>query len=322
MYFLTHTPPEKLSRPPAPARPLRPGVMNSRITTHKSDITAMCHSSRVNVLERLCRALAAPGRNPLETMMDPPVIEAIIDAQDWGRGTQKNYWVALYNIAKAQPVGWLRREEVMEAYHEKFIELSHDLREESLLQEKTEREKAGWMDYHEIRAFGAAFVKRDDIAVDNRIIVGLFTLLPPARLDYTDLEIRDAPTTIGPDTPNHVFLTPYYSGSYVYIAKHKSSGSAGAIHHALPPALCDLFQQFKRENPGALCLPIKPHRLGARLKDLFVRYAPGNKPVTANIIRHSKATEDCVGMPVLKNLVHYADSMKHDVLTHLMYAKK
>jgi hypothetical protein len=254
--------------------------------------------------------------------MDPPVMEAIINSQEWGRGTQKNYWVALYNLAKAQDFGWSRRVEVMEAYHEKFMDLNVDMKEEALLQEKTEREKAAWMDYADIREFGRTFVKRDDIPVDNRIIVGLFTLLPPARLDYTDIEIRDTATALGPDTPNHAFVPEDGIGAYVYIAKHKSSGSTGAIHNALPLSLCDLFRQFREENPGALCLPIKPHRLGARLRDLFVRYSPENKPVTANIIRHAKATEDCVGMPTLTNLVQNSKSMKHAVMTHLMYAKK
>lgn len=298
-------------------------LVYSATPTHKSTLTAYNQDIRYGILERLVKARAHPDRNPVDAMMDPPLMEAIIADQTWSKGTQKNYWVVLYNIAKSQDDAWDRRTAVMENYHKRFADINAEMAEESLDQVMSPAQKAAWMDYDSIQTFGKAFMERADVPLEDRIVAGLFTQLPPARLDYTDLEILTAAPALGPDTPNHVFIHPTDdSGGYVYIGKHKTSGSKGAIKHTLTPGLSALFREFATTLPKDVCLAITPDNLGKRLKRIFVKYSPEKKPVTVNIIRHAKATKDCETLPTLRNMIHDASQMKHSLQTHFAYAKK
>jgi hypothetical protein len=294
------------------------------LPTHKSSITTYNHESRYGVLVKLIKARAAPGRDVLDAMLDEALMEAIIEGQDWSKGTKKNYWNTLLTVAKGQPAR-PRIEEVMAAYREKMADISGELAEDSWSQEMTDKQQAAWMDYGSIQAFGKAFMERTDMTLEDRILIGLFTQLPPVRLDYTDLEVRSvavAPTAM---TPNHVYVHPTEdAGAYVYVGTHKTSTTRGPIKYDLTPGLCSLFREYRTKYPAFLCLAVSPGALGKRLNKIFLRYSPEKKPVTVNIIRHAKATADCetMNLPMLRNFVADAKNMKHDVMTHILYAKK
>jgi integrase len=231
-----------------------------------------------------------------------PII-AIIQAMTVGDSTKKGYLVALHNNTK------------LDAYREAFKTLSVAINEVVVLQEKTEKEKARWLDWPDIAAAGLKALNDKCLPIGERLLMGLYTQTPPARSDYTNVLVTSKPTT---QTTGCVVDL---SANTCTIYSHKTTKSVGAIVHPLPPSLVAVLRDFLGDLESRVLFEgLSPSAQGRRLKRAFQRHT--GKDLNINLLRHSYITEQNKGHPFLLEKTEAAQAMGHSVAMDELYRRR
>lgn len=182
----------------------------------------------------------------------------------------------------------------------------------------TERQSKGLVRFDDV------VTARDKLpyASDERILLGMFTYLPPARGgDYHALRVV---TTEGScDQGNCVVVGP--TQVKIVLRKFKTVKRYGVIEHVAPVELADEIRESLRKMPRKYLFhhvgqPDEPYSRSAfsdwtrsKLKAIF------GKPVTLTVVRHAFISDTVDFNRPLKELQRLASSMGHTVSTQKRY---
>jgi hypothetical protein len=188
-----------------------------------------------------------------------------------------------------------------------------------LSQEPTEKQVAAhipwetiitWRDSDEFKA----------LPIQTRFLVGLYTYLPPQRIDYTPMKIVGRLPKAMEAGMNYAVMTKK-TAKFVFHA-YKTAKVFGDITHVVPKPLFDLLCEYLGDRrTGYLFqtgdVPITEVALATRLRTIFI--SKFSKVFGANNLRHSFITYQNKGAPSMSKLKEDALSMAHSVITHQSY---
>jgi hypothetical protein len=260
----------------------------------RSEATLAASEYRVERIRRL---------TGIDDLTNTAPIIAAIQALKRGDSTKKGYLVALHHETK------------LDAYRDAYKTLSVAINEVTMLQEKTEKEKARWLEWPEIAAAGLKALNDKCLPIGERLLMGLYTQVPPARCDYTDVLVTSKPTmqTTG--------CVVDLSAKTCTIFTHKSTKSVGSIVHNLPEPLVTVFRDFLGDLESRILFEgLSPGAQGRRLKRMMIRHT--GKDLTINLLRHSFITERTKGHPFILERVEEAQAMGHSVAMDELYRRR
>lgn len=256
------------------------------------------------------------------TLTDYDAVCAWIDGRECKAGTKKAYLNALaYHLRIDNP-------ELAERYRERMRPIARQMAHDSRGQRLTDAEREKYLPYDDICA---VYERIDDCpftTLEDKMLVGFYTQVPPVRSDYCRLRIYQ---DTEPDMSiNHIeirgSLFDYQNAVMtVRIVEHKTASTSGTLERVLPEPLridvsafiCDYRSSFK-EYPEYL-FDFPPAEITTRLQRVFKRYT--GKEISVNIIRHAYITKQTEGRPPLAQLEAEAAEMGHSVLTHETYRR-
>jgi integrase len=214
-------------------------------------------------------------------------------------------------------------------YRGKMDALNKEIEDKSKDQELSETEKLKYMEWPQI----LETVEKIRLAVhdlesfQDYLIVCLYTLMPPVRLDFAEMRVvQEEPAEHGANylvwpqggplgTPKPYFLFTDY----------KTYKTNGAQRNPLSPELCDVIQEWRTMVDddylllGANGLPIQAWDLGQTLIRIFEKYA--NKSVGVSILRHSYASWVRRHELTFKQSAELARQMGHSQTMSALYRK-
>lgn len=237
----------------------------------------------------------------------------VIDGLTLSLATKKAYYVALQHYTTDNIT-------VNNIYKEKFIAINKVLKEQSMAQTLTPAEAEKWMTWPELQEVGLSIMKDETVDLEKRILAGMCTQIPPARLDYTNLKIYTG------DTPADVsgnFIEVRVNGSVsmeVFIQEHKTAKSYGTLRRLLPRPLITLIQTWiGRNGKNAILFDITPATLSKRIIAMF--HKATGKSISMNILRHAYVNEQRKGDMPLATKNTLAMTMGHSLTMNDVYRR-
>jgi hypothetical protein len=154
----------------------------------------------------------------------------------------------------------------------------------------------------------------------EQLLLGLYTMQPPARLDYTPMRIvTRKPTTLEPLTNYLVWK----KDPYFLFHSFKTHDVYGDITEPVRWDLEAVLKDWIDTHPGQLYLledagvPWTDNRLGKAVQSIFRNYHGLSTGVSA--LRHAYLTNMYAGMPSIVILKEMARSMMHSPSTSQQY---
>lgn len=201
-------------------------------------------------------------------------------------------------------------------------------KEETMNQEKTEKQTDNWITQDEVIKIYNSLEKvikpifndsstlstRDLEKIQDYIIASVYVLIPPRRLmDYSEFKLKDFIENEDNYMKNGIFYFNKFK-----TAKFKKDS------FKVPTKLKNLIQKWGKITNSPFLLfqsrnkdkQISPSFLNSTLHRIF------GKKISVNNLRHSYLTEYYKDTPALKDMNELADQMGHTVNTALEYVKK
>jgi hypothetical protein len=220
--------------------------------------------------------------------------------------SKRNYFIALASFTKLFP-------RVSETYKAAYDKINKGLREKTI---ETAPVSAA-IPYEELQTTGAMIMGEDKEALENRILIGLVTQLPPVRLDYGDLKIFPAVPKAYAD--NYIVLGKTAKTSRFVAQQHKTAKRYGALKRTLTPDLYDLLKEWHSKHPDARLLNITENAMGRRISSLFKKYVGDS--ITMNDIRHSYVTNARKGDRSKEEVETIAHQLGHSLAMNYEYRR-
>jgi integrase len=157
------------------------------------------------------------------------------------------------------------------------------------------------------------YINDETKMLENRILVGLYTMLNPTRLDYVHMRCYKEE----PEEKKATYFVINEKEQVVVINEHKTAWKKGALREVLPERLKEMILNWYAEKPDAEMFPITENNLCKRVTKVF-REITG-KPMTATSLRHSRINHHFGDAPMLKENKALAASMGHSVTEQQAY---
>jgi hypothetical protein len=247
-------------------------------------------------------------------LYDHKTMCAAIEARAVGLARKKSFYVVLHHNTADRP-------DIANIYREAFLKITKQLTEEAKGQTMTEKEKEKWMTWPQFQAAGVKIMNNAELSLETRILAGLCTQIPPARLDYTKLAIYTGST---PADVTGNFIEVRYNGTMsmeVFIQDHKTAKAWGTLRRILPRDLVKLIYEWMipcGPNP-VLFEDLTPAALGKRVSRMFEIHT--GKPATMNTLRHAYSTHRRDGELSLRAKNELSMTMGHSVTMSDMYRR-
>jgi hypothetical protein len=226
--------------------------------------------------------------------------------------TQKNYLCSVQY--------WLRGhadvEEICKEYRKKIKELADLITEGYKTQELTEREAKKYETWDVICDWSDKLLADVSVLDTDKIMVGLYTLLPPVRLDYCNLRLFDKKPE--EDKGNYAVINK--EEAYVRLNEHKTAKTYGALQMTLPKKLARRIRLFMKANPEVRVLfEMNEKAFGKRLARIFAKYT--DKHIGVCVLRHSYISSFLDKAPSLKKCEALAKMMGHSTTLQQYYRR-
>ncbi len=263
---------------------------------------------------------------------DYDAVCAWIDGLERSLNSKKMYYVALADYFKTDDPT------LSDRYRNQYVGMNRVMTAKSKEQKLTDAEREKYLPYVQIQdVYHDAWVS-PFITLEDKVLTGFYTRMPPVRADYSRLRIY---YNTSPETDeNHIRLTntgrwnPNRCTAEVFITEHKTANTAGTLTRTVPAEVCHLLFEYLhalaivrgetvpaylgREEPTYL-FDFPPAEITTRLQRVFQRFT--GKAVSVNIIRHAYITKQMEGRPPLAQVEAEAAEMGHSVLTHETYRR-
>jgi hypothetical protein len=228
-----------------------------------------------------------------------------------------------------------RFKDVMKQYDEKFNEFAVVQKERDEKQELSAQETKKWLCWSCIdglrdKLYGDYRENNDWKTFQEYLIICLYTLMPPERLDYSPMRfVGDMPTD---DKENYCVLLPTKAVFILNAYKTAWRMEKGILTHKpsvyeAPPTMFNILEQWRKLNRSEWLIvkrntpagAMSSHELGQTIQRICQRET--NTPATLNIIRHSYITHLREGeMPLLEKK-RIAERMGHSLSTAEKYIR-
>jgi hypothetical protein len=250
--------------------------------------------------------------------------------------TQSAYYVAIIGVAKHSP-------SFAHAIGEDLINAVSELNEQNIkkkkdepMQIKTEKEEENWVSLKDLKLF--AKEKENQMTPQENVMVALYTLIPPARLDYDNVRlIRGMPgvTLKKINVPeiyknaNYVKVATTKTGRHnteLTLNEYKTSKVYGTnivklplsitkLIMKLPPTQNYLFVSNQKKN-----IPFSSAKTyGVYLRSVFNKLT--GKNISANLLRHIYLSSFRGGEKSEAKKLIVAKRMGHSVNTQTLYLR-
>lgn len=157
--------------------------------------------------------------------------------------------------------------------------------------------------------------KFDVMTPEERVLLGLYTYIPPVRLDWTPMELVSRKPR-NPEEGMNYLVFGVGSVSALFNA-YKTVKQYGEKYFKLPAKLGRLIRDYLALNTldrkylfqDEAGRPWSPSRLGASVQRIFQKYK--NMDTGVSMLRHSYATQFHEGQKPMKELKGVASKMMH-----------
>jgi len=151
-------------------------------------------------------------------------------------------------------------------------------------QAMNDKEKEKHVPWDEVVDKSVKYINTEKNRLDFRILVGLYTLLDPVRIDYTNMKLyRTEPKEV-----NGSYFLINSTKQEVVITEFKTSKHHGNIRQALPALLSELIEDWFKENKDGVMFDMSENYMSRVVKKLFTEIT--GKPMTVTALRHSRIT--------------------------------
>lgn len=205
-----------------------------------------------------------------------------IDSSKYALNSKKTFYIAIVSTLKKN------QSNSLEKYRVKMDALNKQVSDKSKEQELSPAEKLKYLEWPQIlEVYERIRLAVHDLeSFQDYLIVSLYVLQPPVRLDYAPVKVVNTrPEQL---EGNYLVLT----GPYFIFTEYKTAKKYGVSQSPpLPPELCDIINTWRTLVDdeylliGANGLPMVAWELGQRLIRTFEKLS--GKSVGANILRHS-----------------------------------
>jgi integrase len=219
-------------------------------------------------------------------------------------------------------------QKVSNKYREHMLKDIQQYNVEIKQQKKTEKQEKAWISSEDIKKLlenlkeqsqyilkksSGSLTKKEFETFQNYLILSLYVLNPPRRLEYTDMKLHVV-------DENH----NYIKNKKFYFTTYKTSKKYGEQVVPINPKLYYIIRKWKQLNPQREWLlstwegnKLTPSMLTQRLNKIF------GKNVSVNMLRHIYISENVLkDMPPLEELEETAREMGHSVDTAITQYKK
>jgi hypothetical protein len=260
--------------------------------------------------------------------------EAIISwivGTDYSTNSKKTFYISLVSKLKGLClVGDDGMSEAAGAYRAKMDALNSSIRENAESQELSETEKAKYLPWPQVmecleKVRLAVF---DAWTFQQYLIVALYCLTPPVRLDYAGMKIISNKEMIQAGRPPQDTSCNYLvlgDKPYFIFNKYKTEKRYGAQMVMIPPALYEIIDEWRDMVDDEYLLinqngqPMPEWQLGQTITEVFKKHS--GKAVGVNVLRHSFISFNREGEPSFKTTQALAQSMMHSPEMNQLYRK-
>jgi integrase len=156
--------------------------------------------------------------------------------------------------------------------------------DDNLLTEHEEKNMVPWKEIKKIQP-------KD---VRDAALIGIYTLIPPRRLDYRLMRITDHDTGLDDDY-NYVVLNKRNNPTKFIFTNYKTSSTFGKQEFPVPRALASVLKTYIEGNGFAINdylfgkSPTEPYKsFSTQVSEVFKKYT--SKSISVNMLRHSYIT--------------------------------
>ena len=214
------------------------------------------------------------------------------------------------------------RKDLYEIYRQKLFDLGKEYNAEMAKNEKTETQEKNWVKIEELKTITKRLL-RENPKNQNSLIAALYTMQPPTRLDYYDMEIVGPKAEIG-DKKNYLVIHNTRRKEFVF-NDYKTSNKYNQMIIKVSKELNRVINKFLKLNPERKYLlqqarsekPLTRNALGKLIPIIF---KDTGKNVTLNIIRHVYVSEQ-VDLAAVKKFQEIAKNMMHSSAEQTSYNK-
>jgi len=254
----------------------------------------------------------------LDFLNDSGAVISWIDQSKYAINSRKTFYIAIYSTVKKAnlfPEAQVTYRAKMDALNE---EVSNKMKEQKL----SETEEAKYLEWPQIlEAYERMRLAVCDLQTfQEYLIVSLYVLIRPRRLDYAEMKIvSEEPAEHG---ANYLVWS---DKPYFFFTDYKTYKTHGAERIVLSPELCDVIREWRDLVDdsylliGANGLPMKEWDLGQTIIRIFEKHS--GKSVGANILRHSYTSWMRRGELSFKESAELARQMGHSQTMSALYRK-
>ena len=249
-----------------------------------------------------------------------------IDSSKYAVNTKKTFYIAIYSTLKKNPN--VPNLIAMEKYRVKMDALNAQVADKSKDQELSPAEKLKYLEWPEIMEVyeKIRLAVHDPQSYQDYLIVSLYVLVPPVRLDYAEMKV----CTIPPKNPTSNYLVWPLGATkpYFVFSEYKTAKKYGVSQSPpLPSDLCDIIRTWLTLVDDEYLLiggnddgtPMKAAELGQRIIRIFEKYS--GKSVGVNILRHSYISWMRKGEAAFKESQELARQMGHSQTMSQLYRR-
>ena len=236
--------------------------------------------------------------------------------------TQRNYLTAVLVVLQAYDAN----QKLIDYYKNLINDLNEKYNAIMSKNQKSEKQEQNWSSMDELKKVFKDLEKvvlnmdlKNKIKIkpveftklQDYLVAGLYTLLPPVRLDYAPMFI--IPSKTQATKGNNYLINSGRNKKSFYIQEYKNASSRGPQIIDVPPKLNTIINMWLRWNDTNKFLlnnrkeVLSANGLGKMISKVF---APTNRQITINLLRSIYISEN-VDLDVVKKNAKIADAMMH-----------
>jgi hypothetical protein len=241
--------------------------------------------TKQNYVDRIRQLEKRLEKTIFEIMRDADTsIEAIRKAYPLDT-TRKVYMTVIMSLFRHVPHLKEQLFKSYEAWSSAFKDHDKAIEERYKMNEPTERQKAGYVRYEEIKAKRFTLPKGSM----DRLILAFYTDIYPLRADFNRVRLyKSVPEQ---HEPNYIHMRRA-GACKLYLNEYKTQAKHGTFEKELPESLCEEIYDSLEEHPRDW-LFINANKEPFELSNSFIHYINNRlkrlfgKPLTISLIRHS-----------------------------------
>jgi hypothetical protein len=257
-------------------------------------------------------------------LLDAERVSGWIDGSKYANNTRKMYYIAIVNKIRGQTDD--KTQKALEVYRKKMEEYNNKQKAIYETQELNEKEKNKFLPWKEVLEVRKKLETNanDLYSFQEYLIVCLYTMMPPVRLDYANMKVVHGLPT---DTSgNYMAILPQNKFRFI-LNQYKTAKTYGQAVFDAPPSLCKVIKQWLGmflETPEWLLYshsgePMSESVLSNTVRTIFQREA--NKATTITTLRQSFVSHQRKGELPLRSLKSMAKQMCQSVDMNCLYRR-